>query len=79
MKRSPSFGYISGMVRRDHEENPEVSYEQDHARFYGKYNQDHGAIAIKPAGERVDSLCILMDQEAEPDAPPRRSQKKPAP
>ena len=49
------------------------------SRFYGKYNQDHGAIAIKPAGERVDSLLILMDQEAEPDAPPRRSQKKPAP
>ena len=45
------------------------------SRFYGKYNQDHGAIAIKPAGERVDSLRILMDQEAEPDAPPRRSQK----
>ena len=39
------------------------------SRFYGKYNQDHGAIAIKPAGERVDSLRILMDQEAEPDLP----------
>ncbi len=70
MKRSPSFGFISGMVRRDHEENPEVSYEQDHEPVLWKIQPGSRGYSYKTGRRTSRFLRILMDQEAEPDAPP---------
>ena len=60
MKRSPSFGYISGMVRRDHEENPEVSYEQDHEPVLWKIQPGSQCIGKSDGPGFIVILVIVL-------------------